>query len=282
MQGAVLVVGATGHQGDAAVRHLRRHGLAVRVLEEDEPGPAIGRARRRGVTPVRASVNDREGLDFALAGVDSLVMVLDRADVTPEQRMARGRALAEAARRAGVGHVVYLAGTAYDHHVISFDQSKVIEHHLRGTGLDVTVLRPATIMEEIPWYWLSRFGGAIELAAPFAAYERLPMISAADVGALAALAVASPEHFRGRTIRVAGDVMSLGEVAEVLSEELREPVRYTEVQVEGVFIYADVGERPDDLLRLRSVHPRLHTVRTWLEAGGGLDLCRRAVARRAA
>jgi len=67
-------------------------------------------------------------------------------------------------------------------------------------------------------------------------------------------------------------------IAALLSQELREPVACSEVQVEGVFIYPEASAATSDIAWLRSVYPGLHTLRSWLEEGGGLALCRRAVA----
>ena len=150
----VLVVGGAGHQGSIVVRRLRQHGFAVRVLT-DEPNSAEMKALRRlDVEIASGGFDDRASLDRALHGVDALFMVLDQTDAGPSGRQKRGEAIGDAAKQAGVGHVVYSAGTGSDHHVAYCDRSSEVEDHLRKIGLPLTVLRPVTIMEEIPWYWL--------------------------------------------------------------------------------------------------------------------------------
>ena len=111
-------------------------------------------------------------------------------------------------------------------------------------------------MEEIPWYWLSRYGSALFLATPFEAKDRLPLIALDDVAALAATALARPGEFVGKTIDVAGDVSSPGDIAALLTVELRQPVAYSQVQVEGVFMYPSASSATGDIEWLRAVTRR--------------------------
>jgi len=255
----VLVVGGSGHQGAAAVRYLQQRDVPVHAV-------------------VRDLADDASSLSGLLGDAEALLMFFDDASAGPAERLRQGKAIGQAARRAGVDHVVLSAASAADHHLAACDQSHAIEDHWRGLGLAVTVVRAATLMEEIPWYWLSRFGGQAELAAPYPAATHLSWVASADVGALAAMVAATPRRFRGRNLRVAGDVASPEEVAALLAELLGEPVRYSEVQVEGVFMDLRASERPADIELLRGLYPGLHTLRTWLARGGGLELCRRAMA----
>ena len=273
-QRAALVIGHTGRQGAAAVNYLRHRGLPVRVLLQDQGAPHVRALQQLGVTPVYSDLDDPAALLNALSQVETLLVFLEASEAGPATRLRRGKAIGDAARRAGVGHVVYSTATAADHHLAVCDQSRAIEEHWRGLGLTVTTVRPATLMEEIPWFWLSRFGGRAELAAPYPPGTHLSWVSTEDAGALASVAALMPERFRGRRLLVAGDVATPDEVAALLAEVLGERVAYTEVQVEGVFMDARAVERPSDIGWLRELHPSLHTLRSWLEQGGGLESCR--------
>ena len=138
------------------------------------------------------------------------------------------------------------------------------------------MLRPATFMEEVPWYWLSRYGRDLTLATPFVATAHLPLVALDDVGALAALAALWPVSSAAARVDVAGDTETPLDIAARLTAALGEPVRYEEVQVEGVFVYQEASTQVHDVEWLRGAYPRLHTFATWLEEGGGLELCRHA------
>lgn len=279
--GAVYVVGAAGHQGNAAVRHLRARGLEAHALFDARDARRLRDPRWAEPKTRVASFDDPVALERALRGVGALFLALDHPDTSPAERLRHGRAIGEAAARAGVGHIVFAAATGPDHHRVSCDVSSEVERYLHELDVPTTVLRPATFMEEVPWYWLSRFGRQLTLATPFVATNHLPLIALDDVGALGALALASPGEFAGRSIEIAGDIVTPLDIVERLGAELHEPVRYEEVQVEGVFVYQEASTPVHDIERLRSQYPPLHTFTGWLEDGGGLELCRRATARRA-
>jgi uncharacterized protein YbjT (DUF2867 family) len=278
---SVLVIGAAGHQGSAVLRHLSEHGLEAQVLLDDRgEGEAHGLPWQRAET---ARLDDAVALDHAFRDAGALFVVLDDPQSGPDERLRNGLAIADAAARAGIEHVVYSADTGPDHHRIACDRSRAIEERLRSLRVPLTVLRPTTVMEEIAWYWLSRYGSKLVLATPFAAQSRLPLIAVDDIAGLAVTALAAPADFLGRTIAIAGEVSSPAAIASLLSLELREPVASSEVQVEGVFIYPEVTTAATtDIAWLRSVYPGLHTLRSWLEEGGGLALCHRAAAHPAA
>ena len=280
-KGIVLVIGAAELEGAAAVMHLRERGLPVRALLRTADAGAASRLQSMGVWPTYGDPEDRTSVEHALEDVDALVVVLDEADTGPGARLHEGSTLAEVAGRAGVSLVVYVAGSGADHHMVSCDRSHEIEQRMHALGLPLTVLRPATVMEEIPWYWLSRFGGELVLATPYEPDLPLPLVAADDIGALAALAVADRGLFVERTLGLAGDVATPRQIAQAVSQALGEPVRVTEVQVEGVFMYPEAVGHAPDLAWLRGVYPPLKTLAAWLERGGGSELCRR-VARRGA
>jgi uncharacterized protein YbjT (DUF2867 family) len=280
--GDVVVIGRPDRQAGAAARRLLARGAAVRLLSGPASPAQIEELHDLGAEVLEGSLDDQRDLGRALAGAAGLFLVLDQTDAGPSGRLQRGRLIGRAARAAGIEHVVFASSTGPDHHLVSCDLGDEVESHLRSLGLTVTVLRPATLMEEIPGYWLSRLGGELVLAAPFPPEEHLPMICSDDVGALAALALADEPRLRGQTVRVAGDLVTMAGVAASLSEVLAEPVRAEEVQVEGVFMVIPAAEEMADVTWLRGIYPGLRTLDEWLHDAGGRQLCERAVGRVAA
>jgi uncharacterized protein YbjT (DUF2867 family) len=276
--GAVFVIGAAGHQGGATVRHLRARGVEAHVLFDERDERSLRDARWADSSTRLARFDDPASLERALRGASALFFVLEHPDTGPAERLRHGRAIGDAAARAGVGHVVFAAATGPDHHRLSCDVSSEVERHLLRLDVPTTVLRPTTFMEEIPWYWLSRFARELTLATPFGATNHLPLVALEDMGGLAALALSRPDLFAGRTLDVAGDTVTPLEIVSRLADGLAEPVRYEEVQVEGVFVYQEASTQAHETEWLRSVFPQMHTLTSWLE-DGGLDLCRRAVER---
>ncbi len=275
--GPVYVVGAAGHTGGAALGHLQALGVEAHALFDERDGRRRREERWSGVSTRIAPFDDPRAVEGALRGARALVLVLEDPDTGPGERLRHGRNIIDAAVRAGVGQTVFVAATGPDHHRLSCDVSAEIEQYVRQLDSSWAVLRPATFMEEVPWYWLNRFGRSLTLTTPFEAGQHLPLVALDDVGALASLAATRPGDFAGRTLDVAGDTQTPAEVAASLTAALSESVSYEEVQVEGVFVYQEASTQVRDIGWLRAQYPRLHTFESWLEQGGGLELCRREV-----
>lgn len=103
----VLIAGVTGYVGSHLIPHLEREGHMVR-----------GYARRRldlGIPLVTGDAVGGDGLDEALEGIDVAYFLLhsmERSSNGPFDARERSAAenFAAAARRAGVGRIVYLGG----------------------------------------------------------------------------------------------------------------------------------------------------------------------------
>jgi uncharacterized protein YbjT (DUF2867 family) len=271
------VVGAAGHQGASALRHLRALGIEAHALFDARDVRRNHDSRWAEPGTGTARFDQPDQIERALQGVGALVIVLEDPGTGPAERLRHGQNLVDAAKTAGVAHVVFAAATGPDHHRLSCDVSSETARYLERSGVPATILRPATFMEEVPWYWLNRYGRELVLTTPFVASAHLPLVALDDVGALAALAVLRPHEFAGRTLDVAGDTRTPLDIASLLSTGLGEPVRYEEVQVEGVFVYQEASTPVHDVGRLRELYPRLHAFESWLDAGGGLALCREEV-----
>ena len=272
--GPVYVVGAAGHQGGAAIRHLHLLGVEAHALFDERDGRRLRDEYWAGAATRLVRFDDPGAVEGALRGARALVLVLEDPDTGPAERLHHGRNIIDAAVRGGVGHIVLAAATGPDHHRLSCDVSAETARYLQRLDGTATVLRPATFMEEVPWYWLSRYGRDLTLATPFAPDQHLPLVALDDVGALAAIAVTRPDEFAGRTIDLAGDTATPLTIASQLEAALGERVRYEEVQVEGVFVYQEASTQVHDTEWLRAVYPELRTFQSWLELGGGLELVR--------
>ena len=272
--GPVYVVGAAGHQGGAAIRHLHLLGVEAHALFDERDGRRLRDEYWAGAATRLVRFDDPGAVEGALRGARALVLVLEDPDAGPAERLHHGRNIIDAAVRGGVGHIVLAAATGPDHHRLSCDVSAETARYLQLLDGTATVLRPATFMEEVPWYWLSRYGRDLTLATPFEPRQHLPLVALDDVGALAAIAVTRPDEFAGRTIDLAGDTATPLAIASQLEAALGERVRYEEVQVEGVFVYQEASTQVHDTEWLRAVYPELRTFQSWLELGGGLELVR--------
>ena len=107
----IAVVGATGAQGGGLARAILADpagGFAVRALTRDTASEQAQALRRLGAEVVAADVDDAASLERAFAGAHGAYCVtFFWAHFSPEREIAEARAMADAARRAGVAHVIW-------------------------------------------------------------------------------------------------------------------------------------------------------------------------------
>jgi uncharacterized protein YbjT (DUF2867 family) len=287
-QGPVLVIGATGQQGGATAKHLLERDRTVRALVRDPDSPAASALRRAGANLVVGDLDDPASLRTAMEGAHGLFLVLTMMvghKISPEGVVAeeqRGKAVADLALQAGIEHLVYssLSGAGARSGIPYYESKARIEEHIHALGLPATILRPVSFMDNFATYNRPVLENR-ELVISLAVRPELPMqlISVRDIGAFAAIAFDRPGQFLGRTVEIAGDVLTPPQIAETFSRVCGLPARFRQTPIEQVRafdaqlaqMFTFFNEHPpelSDLSVLRAEHPDLMRLETWLRATG--------------
>ncbi len=274
----ILVTGATGHQGGAALRHLKEKHFPVRAMVRDPDAPGSRSLAGQGTELVRGDFDDNNSLRSALDGAFGAYSVqTSRQQGGTEAEVRQGIAMADAALRADIGHFVYSSVGSADQNtgIPHFDSKFRIEEHIRGTGLPYTIVRPVYFMEN----WLGMREGIErgELAGPLAPETRLQMIALDDIGEFIALAFAHPGHWHNRAVDIAGDELSMEEIAQAFGRAIGREVKYKQTPWEQfekqagreMFLmyrwFEDAGYHVDISAR-REEHPGLMNFEKWLRS----------------
>ncbi|MER6030229.1 NAD(P)H-binding protein [Streptomyces sp. NPDC001851] len=123
----ILVTGGTGTLGRCVTRRLRADGREVRVLSRHAQPYAVD---------LRAGGS---GLDAALAGVETVVHCASSQRGGDEKAAEH---LVAAARRAGLGHLVYISIVGVDRVPLGYYRTKLaVERLIEASGLGWTILR---------------------------------------------------------------------------------------------------------------------------------------------
>lgn len=208
-----------------------------------DPGSTAAQAlAARGVNVVKGDFNDRTSLDAAMAGVAGVFSVqVGSHPGDPEAEVVTGKALIEAAGRAGVDTVVHtsVARAGDQENFVGWDEGRwePLYWNNKSAVIDMVksqgfrhwvILKPAMIMEDIlpPQADLQfpslRERGRFETA--IAADAGIDWIAADDIGAFAAAAFADPERFHGHEIDLAAETFTLPEVAAKMADAAGKPV----------------------------------------------------------
>lgn len=281
----ILVTGATGQQGGATARHLLAQGWLVRILARDPNKPAAQALAQAGAEVVRGDNEDRASLDAALKGVYGVFSVQSFAQkgVGPEGEVRQGKALADAAKAAGVQHFVYSSAGGADRNtgVPQWESKGQIEQHIRAQNLPYTILRPVAFMENYNWV-RSLIRNGIFLKSGLRPDKTWQLIAVDDIGVFAALAFGQPDKFIGNAIEIAGDELTEQEIAAVFSRVIGRRVKvggllgnllmaiFNTMQGGQDKIATFLNEQgyAADIDALRRIHPTLLTLETWARGNG--------------
>lgn len=228
-----LVIGATGTQGGAVARQLMAHKHRVRILTRKPESPAAQLLVQAGAEAVLGDMGSPASLEAALSGVTGVFSMspLDGSGQDSEKHYAS--VLVNAAITTGVGQFVHasVAGieripnpSAPQTLVKYWNDKWEIEEMVRNAGFaSWTILRPTWVMENLAqpaaqfMFPQLRRG---EIRTALKTDTRLDMIAADDIGAFAHAALEDPIRFNGRNVDLAGESLTMREVADILSSVL--------------------------------------------------------------
>jgi uncharacterized protein YbjT (DUF2867 family) len=251
----IAVVGATGAQGSRLVRAIledRDGPFAVRAITRDVRSEKAEELRALGAEVVTGDVDDPASLDRAFAGAyGAYCVTFFWAHFSPEKELAQAGAMAQAARRAGLKHVIW--STLEDtrrrvpldddrmptlqgkYKVPHFDAKGEADRLFTAAGVPTTFLLTS-------FYWdnFIHFGmgpkkgpdGRLAITLPMGD-RRLPGIAADDIGRAAYGIFKAGAEYIGKTVGIAGGHLTGAEMASGLARALGREVVYNEVTPEA-------------------------------------------------
>ena len=166
----VLVIGATGAQGGSVTRHLLEKGHQVRTLTRNPDSAKAKKLAEKGVEVLKGDFTDPASLVEAAKGMDAMFAMTTPYESGVEAETKQGIAVADAAKLAGVGHLVFtsVAGADRKTHIPHFDSKYKVEQHIAGLGIPYSILAPVFFMENwfAPWFLPSIQEGTLQFAMP--------------------------------------------------------------------------------------------------------------------
>jgi uncharacterized protein YbjT (DUF2867 family) len=272
----ISVTGATGQQGGVVARKLLAEGWKVRALTRDLNKPAGQELKALGAEIVPGDLDERAQLDAAFKGAYGVFSVQNfwLPNVGKEGEIRQGKLVADAAKAAGVQHLVYSSVGSADRApgVQHFESKWEIERHIHSLGIPYTILRPVAFMDNYNWsrpYILSGTFTGFGLRAD----KGMQLIAAEDIGVFAALAFANPQEYLGRTLEIAGDELTESQTAETFAKVIGRPISVTKAErrdeEEDAMAEFFNGEGYSaDIPALRRLHPGLLTLEGYLRKNG--------------
>jgi uncharacterized protein YbjT (DUF2867 family) len=251
----IAILGATGAQGGGLVRAILEDpegGFAARAITRNVHSEKAKGLATLGAEVVAADVDDPASLERAFAGAyGAYCVTFFWAHFSPEKELAEAKAMAQAAKRAGLAHVIW--STLEDtrrwvpltdsrmptlmgkYKVPHFDAKGEANRFFTEAGVPTTFLLTS-------FYWdnLIHSGmgpkkgpdGTLAFTLPMGD-RKLPGIAAEDIGRCAYGIFKAGREYVGRTVGIAGGHLTGAQMAAALTRALGREVRYNEVTPEA-------------------------------------------------
>jgi uncharacterized protein YbjT (DUF2867 family) len=300
----IAVIGGTGAQGGGLVRAIvndKSGRFSARAITRDVNANKAKALVALGAELVAADVDDAESLKRAFAGAyGAYCVTFYWAHFSPEKEQVEARAMAEAAKDAGLKHVIW--STLEDtrrwvplsdnrmptlqgkYKVPHFDGKGESDHVFTELGVPTTFLLTSFYWDNFIHFGMGpKKGPDGKLAITFPMGDRkLPGIAAEDIGGCAYGIFGKGSELMGKTVGIAGEHLTGTQMAAAFTKALDREVVYHAVTPEEYRGFGFPGA--DDLGNMfqfkrdfedyfcgarsvdfsRSLNPGLQTFDTWL------------------
>ena len=305
----IAVVGATGSQGGGLVRAILndpKGGFGVRAIVRDVNSLKAKELAKLGAEVVPGDVDDVESLKKAFKGAyGAYCVTFYWAHMSPDREIANAKALATAAKAAGIQHAIW--STLEDvrkfvplsdnrmptiqgkYKCPHFDTKGESNRFFTDLGVPVTFLQTTFYWDNFIFFGLGpKKGPDGKLAITFPMGDKkVAGIAAEDIGKCAYGIFKKGREFIGKTVSIAGEFLTCAQMAAGLSKAMGREIRYNEVTPDVYRSFGfpgadDMGNMFQfyrdfekefcsvrDLKAVRALNPELQTFEQWLTKNAG-------------
>ena len=214
----ILVTGAAGKTGLSVISAIAKKAHPVRALIHNDAQSVVREVGAKEI--VVGDLQDDASLSNAVIGVEAIYLICP--NVHPNE-FEIAKSIIELAKKNGVKRIVY--------HSVMFPQIEAMPHHwqklrveelLIQSGLEFTILQPASYMQIILPYWDAIKGG--EYRVPYSIESVFSPIDLEDVAEVACLVLTNRGH-ESAIYQLAGpEPLSSRQMAELISVSLGKTV----------------------------------------------------------
>jgi len=247
-----VIAGATGNTGGVVASTLLAQGKPVTVLVRDARKAESW--REKGAQVATVSLQDTHALARALASAEGAYLLIPP-NYQAEDALGYGfrtsEALADAVKTSGMPHVVLLSsiGAQHAHGTGPIRTLHHAESMMGPVSKNLTIVRAA--------YFLQNWASGVDsvrnqgVLHSFLTPERkIPMVSTADIGKIAAQCLTDPAQGR-RVVELAGpEEYSPQDIAQIFASALGKPVKLETHSLDAVIPSLAAAGFSQDLARL--------------------------------
>ncbi|HKG69099.1 MAG TPA: NmrA/HSCARG family protein [Segetibacter sp.] len=304
----ITVFGATGAQGGGlanAILNDPNSEFAVRAITRDANSDKAKQLAQKGAEIVTADIDDQNALKKALDGAyGAFFVTFFWAHMSPEKEMAEAKAMAQAAKEAGLKHAIWstledtreyiplsddrMPTLMEKYKVPHFDAKGESNKFFSEAGVPTTFLLTSFYYDNFIYFGMGpKKGEDGKLAITLPMGDRkLAMIAAEDIGKCAYEIFKRGDEFIGKTVGIAGDHLSGDEMAKALSGAIGQEIGCNKIppavfrsfgfpgaddlgnMFQFNYDFADTFNDKRNIGFSKSINPELKSFKMWLEEYG--------------
>ncbi|KAF2035257.1 NAD(P)-binding protein [Setomelanomma holmii] len=279
----LLITGATGKQGSSTITALLAANAPFEILAlTRNPKSASAQKLLQKSPKIKLVIGDFSAIDDVFAKAKEAASAPIWGNEGTE-----GKKLVDAALKNNVSHFVYTSAdrgvnsntdaTNVPHFITKFNIEKHLQAKSAGTPMSWTILRPVAFFENLTPDFFGK-GFTTSWLLRLCHTKKLQCIATSDVGSFAAKAFmhAHEDEYKNKSIPLAGDELSFGEMKTVFEDKTGEQLPTTYLFVASILNwmvkdlgymfkwFRDVGFGVD-VKALRKANPGMKDFGTWLE-----------------
>ncbi|KAJ5214507.1 hypothetical protein N7449_001676 [Penicillium cf. viridicatum] len=246
MSQIVTVFGATGIQGGSVIKSLLSDPslskeFRIRGVTRDVSTPTAEALAKLAVEVVKGDLSSPSSVAAAIKGSHTVFLVTNFWEtMKPEVEIAQGKNVADAAKAAGISHLVFSSligvskatGGKFEN-VPHFDGKAEIEEYIRGTGVPSTFFLPGYYMANYIQLLNKNEDGSYTLAYPVGKDTKFPLLDApADTGKFVKSIIKNREKLLGKHVLGATDYYTTGQIVAGFSEVTGKKASFVQLTAE--------------------------------------------------
>lgn len=301
----IAIIGSTGAQGGGLVKAIlndEEGEFAARAITRNTNSDKAKELDKLGAEVVEADVSNKESLAEAFKGAyGAFCVTFFWEHFSPEQEKQHARNMADAAKEAGVQHVIWstledtrkyisidderMPTLMNDYKVPHFDAKGESNSFFEKSGVPFTLLNTSFYWDNFIYFGLGPQKGPdgnFALTMPMQD-KKLPGIAAEDIGKSALGIFKAGDKYKGKTLGIAGEMLTVSEIADGFAEIMGTEVGYNDVPA-SVFRSFEFPGAEDlgnmfqfkaefekefcdarDIDETRKLNPELLTFKEWLQ-----------------
>ena len=222
----IAVTGVTGNLGGMVSRLCKKNGIEVRNLARN-----VEKAEKLGFSNVFKSSYDKSGDTVkSLEGIEVLFMVSGSEN---PNRVQQHKDFIDAAKIAGVSHVIYLSFyNASKNSIFTLGRDHyATEEYIKENGFKYTFLRDNFYAD----FFVDLCKEYGEIKGP-AGNGKVSVVVRSDVSEVAAKILENPGKWENQTLNMTGpEELSMTEIVKAVSEYFGKEIKYIEETVEEAY-----------------------------------------------